>query len=62
MLPDIPESSASYFNAGIYEVKDNYLIKIETYNPNYADATWEIINTNYLYLTDTGYWGDTLMR
>ena len=41
---------------------DNYLIKIETYNSNYPDTTWEIINTNYLYLMDTGYWSDTLTR
>jgi len=62
MLPDIPESSGTYVHAGLYEVRGNYLVKIEPYNLNYPDATWEVINANYLYLTDTGYEGATLTR
>jgi hypothetical protein len=51
-----------FVHAGLYEVRNNYLVKIESPNPNYPNATWQIINSNYLYLTDTGYAGSTLTR
>jgi hypothetical protein len=48
--------------AGLYEVEGDYLVMIEPYSPHYTGFIWEIINTNYLYLTTTGYKGSTLTR
>jgi hypothetical protein len=47
---------------GLYEIQGDYLVMTEPDNPSFNGFSWQIVNVDYLYLTNTDYAGSTMIR